>query len=157
MSSFTEPLSSTQLPGLPRRWRLDREFRYYVGKEDSDRWIDALPGFEFAGSIPRICWFVDAPNGDGAAGYCIHDLLYSGELVPRQEADAILYESLGVLGLNAVRRYVIWSSVRAGGWAAYRDHTPKTIAAARAYARTSFAVPPVWNGNARNGGLGDIY
>ena len=124
MSSFTRPLSTTQLK--PRWWRVDEGFRYYVGAKGSDYYFDVEAGFEYdGGSIPRFAWWLDAPNGDGAQAYCLHDALYGSGLVPRAEADRILDEGLAVKGLSAFRRGLIYSTVRAVGWLFFKKRDIK--------------------------------
>ena len=122
MSSFTDPLSTTQLEA--RLWRVDKGFRYYVGAKRSDYYFDVDEGFTYdGGSIPRIAWFVDAPNGDGAQAYCLHDGLYRSHLTPRLPADRIMDEALGVKGLSLTRRWILYGGVRAGGYWAYNKYT----------------------------------
>lgn len=144
MSSFTEPLSTTQISIKPRRWRLDKEFRFYVGKKDSGTWIDVLPGFVFdGGSIPRAVWCIDAPMGDGAAAYCLHDVAYAGEIGTRAFCDDIMLEGLQVLGMGWTRRNIIYGHVWALGWIVWLKHTPEQIREARKFVRTSFDLPPI--------------
>jgi hypothetical protein len=121
MSSFTRKLSTTQLEA--RLWRMDASFTYHVGDEESDYYFEVDKGFTSdGGSIPRFAWWVDAPNGDGAQAYFLHDALYRSHLVDRAEADRIMLEALEVLGLHWFRRQVIYRSVRALGWKAYNDN-----------------------------------
>jgi len=144
MSSFTEKLCTTQISIAPRRWRLEKEFRFYIGKEGSDVWVDVLPGLVFdGGSIPRAVWFIDAPLGDGAASYCLHDAAYGAEIGTRAFCDDIMLEGLQVLGLGWSRRNIIYSQVWMWGWMAWGRHTRGSIAEARAFVRTSFPLPPL--------------
>lgn len=144
MSSFTEKLEVTQLSISPRRWRLEKSFRYYIGAKGSDKWIDALSGFVYdGGSIPRFAWFIDAPMGDGAQAYCIHDLTYACEAAPRSDCDDWMLEGLQVLGLNWCRRNIIYSTVRTLAAPVWWNHTPGTIIAARQFIRTSWELPPI--------------
>ena len=141
MSSFTRPLATTQLE--PRWWRVDEGFRYYVGAEGSDYYFDVEAGFEYdGGTIPRFAWWVDAPNGDGAQAYCLHDALYGSGLVSRAEADRILEEGLKVKGLSWLRRRTIYAVVRAVGWIFFKK---KDIDKRKAHAKlyvTMHGGPP---------------
>ena len=143
MSSFTDKLQTTQISISPRRWRLEHGFRYCIGKKDSDLWIDVLPGFVFdGGSIPRCVWFIDAPMGDGAQAYCLHDAMYRAEIGPQLLCDQTMLEGLQVLGLNWVRRMLIYSQVRTWGFLAWKPHTKDSVLEARQFVRTSFPIPP---------------
>ena len=140
MSSFTVPISSTQLEA--RLWRLDKSFRYYAGENRSGYYFDVEAGFLFdGGSIPRFAWWVDAPNGDGAQAYCLHDVLYKSHLVPRREADRLLEEGLAVKGLNGFRRFMIYRPVRAFGWLAYNAKTAEQQLEGRKYVGVSGERP----------------
>ena len=139
MSSFTNPVSNTQISIKPRRWRIDGGFRYYIGEEGSNKWIDILDGFICdGGSLPRCVWWIDAPMGDGAAAYVIHDAGYGAHLLPRAECDLILLEGLEVLGMGWSRRRIIYNQVWMWGWKAYNSKTPESIIEMRQYVRTSF-------------------
>jgi len=131
---FTEKLSTMQVQVYPSRlWVLLNGFRYYSGYRGSEYYFDMNEGFVFdGGSIPRAAWFVDAPAGDGAQAYCLHDALYKSHLVTRLEADRLMLEGLKELGLNWVRRSVIYRAVRMFGWLAWRRSDPE-IASARLY------------------------
>ena len=144
MSSFTEKLVTTQLSIKPRRWRLEKGFRFYIGKKGSDLWIDMLPGFIFdGGSIPRCVWWIDAPMGDGAQAYCLHDGLYQAEVAPRYLCDNTMLEGLQVLGMGWSRRSIIYNQVWMWGWKAWGQHTRESILEGRKYVRTSFPMLPL--------------
>ena len=146
MSSFTDTLQTDQISIKPRRWKLKKSFRYYVGKENSDKWIDVLEGFVFdGGSIPRCVWWVDAPMGDGAQAYCLHDVLYAAEAMPRGDGDKIMLEGLQVLGMGWARRRIIYNQVWMWGWCAWKDHTYGSIYQARQFIETSWELPPIRN------------
>jgi hypothetical protein len=144
VSSFTEQLQTTQISIKPRRWRLDRGFRYYIGKEGGDLWIDVLPGFVFdGGSIPRAVWFVDAPMGDGSQSYCLHDIMYAARVAPRNLCDLTMLEGLQVLGMGRARRNLIYNQVWMWGWVAWNRHTQASVLEARQFVRTSFPLLPI--------------
>ncbi len=141
MSSFTEPLSITEISAKPRQWRVDRPFTYYIGQEGSAYWVRVLPGFVCdGGSIPRCVWWLDSPLGDGCQSYFLHDLMYQAEAGDRAFCDNILAESLSILPLGWTRRNIIYQQVRMWGWMAWNAHTPETIRAARMF--SEFNLPP---------------
>ena len=62
MSSFTKPLTVTKVDA--RLWRVERQFTYFIGEEDSDEFVTIPKGFEtdFA-SVPRLFWiFIPKPK-----------------------------------------------------------------------------------------------
>jgi hypothetical protein len=82
------------------------------------------------GSIPRVAWSLEPPDGLGVEPYAIHDMLYGSagsgmvngrrcitreKSYTRAEADEILKEALQAVGVPAVHRYAIWAAVRIGG------------------------------------------
>ena len=132
MSSFTKTLSTTQVSITPRLWRLDEGFRYYVGKKNSEHYFDVSKGFVYdGGSLPRACWFVDAPLGDGAQAYCLHDILYASHITTRAEADEYLLEALEVLGFGWFRRHIIYRAVRIFGGISWAEKKKEEIKVAR--------------------------
>jgi len=142
MSSFTDKLQTEQISLKPRRWRLLKGFRYYIGAEGSEKWIDVLPDLIFdGGTIPRAVWFIDAPLGDGAQSYCLHDAIYGGEAGTRAFCDDLLLESLKVLGMDWTRRNIIYNQVWMWGWIKWSQHTPESIANGRKFIRTSWSLP----------------
>lgn len=125
MSSFTAPLELEYLDG--HLWKLTAAFGYYTGdsQEAPGSYLITIPaGFitDFA-SIPRALWAVLPPTGDYGKAAVVHDWLYRhGGLIPgcphvfsRSEADAILRNASGVLGVGALTRGVMWLGVRLGG------------------------------------------
>ena len=143
MSSFTTPLIVEKLNG-GRYWRVVQEFTYRIGADGSPEHIDIPADFvtDF-GSIPRPFWNMLSPTGKPGKAYVIHDGLYQGkgiqweyslqppgEMAPpiiisrvrqptRKEADDILFEAMGVLGVNGVTKRIVYWGVRVGGWAAW--------------------------------------
>jgi len=58
--------------------------------------------------------------------HLIHDWLYWVQTRPRREADAILLEAMGVLGVTSLVKYAIhWAVRRFGGLAWYRNQADK--------------------------------
>jgi hypothetical protein len=113
-------------------WQLQGPLSYDVGAEGSGETITvpATATTDLA-SIPRFAWSLGfPPDGQWAKAAVIHDFLYrtNGTCVlnlrmyrtrkaaySRSEADNILREAMGVLGVPAWRRWVIWSAVRSFG------------------------------------------
>ena len=144
MSSFTEKLSITQISSKPRRWRVDKSFRFYIGKKDSHLWVDILEGFICdGGSMPRCVWWLDSPIGFGAASYFLHDGLYQAWVGPRALCDITMLEGLQVLGMGWTRRSLIYNQVWMWGWKAYNDKTHAGILEARQFVKASFPMMPL--------------
>lgn len=124
MSSFTKPLTVTKAG--PRTWRVSRAFDYYVGDpRDGDR-VSVPEGFitDFA-SVPRPFWVILPPDGEYTQAAVVHDYLYSTRQRLRRECDRIFYEAMGVLGVPAWKRAVMYRAVRLFGWIpwnAKKDH-----------------------------------
>ena len=86
-------------------------------------------------SIPKLLWPILSPFGAGVWGALPHDILYSSEfsLPDQPEADAramadrILYDAALDSGASKVRAGILYSGVRAGGWAAYSAHDPAEV------------------------------
>lgn len=99
----------------------DHAFRYQ--SDVAGKTFTAPVGFftDFA-SVPRI-GIIYAMLGDTAhEPAVIHDWLYYGAFVPRDVADNVLFEAMGVIGLPFWRRYPIYWGVRIGGWYAWNQH-----------------------------------
>lgn len=115
MSAFTEfsaPLQiqydaeASKILGADH-WRVVREFRYFIGSENSKRWITVPAGYLTDGaSVPRIFWSIIPPWGAYGQAAVVHDILceylsivVSGKIVPitRQRADEIFSEAMAVL------------------------------------------------------------
>jgi hypothetical protein len=74
-------------------------------------------------SIPRALWAVVGGPADGKYRKIavVHDWLYRTKgLATRPEADAVLLEGMKFSGCSWLQRSVIYSGVRAGGWASYK-------------------------------------
>ena len=123
-SSFLTPLDVEFLDG--KTWRLITRFEFM--SEVTESVIDIPDGFltDFA-SIPRGLWNVLPPTGLYGKAAVVHDWLYktrkaTTHLVDRAEADAVLLESMEVLGVGRFTRLAIYAGVRLGGWAAWNTH-----------------------------------
>jgi hypothetical protein len=122
MSRFTEPLVVTPLPD-GHTWILLCEFGYEIGQEGSKDVIDVPIGFhtDFA-SIPRIFWIFLPRWGKYGNAAVIHDYLYWEQSRSRKEADDILLESMAVLEVGLIKRYLIYWAVRFWGWWSWWDN-----------------------------------
>lgn len=118
MSSFTSPLEVKDLNN--GFFETLREFRYYVGEENSVEYIDVPKGFitDFY-SVPQ-CFQMFVPKaGIGNQAAVLHDYLYTNHLYDQKRADDILLESMKVLRVTTIKRYVIYYAVRLFGKFAY--------------------------------------
>lgn len=118
------------------QWRVSSPLVYDVGAEGSGETITVPAGaMTDLASIPRFAWSLGfPPDGGWTKAAVIHDFLYRTQgtcmldgrrgrtrTAPysRAEADGILREAMGVVGVPSWQRCVIWSAVRfggAGGW-----------------------------------------
>ena len=138
MSSFTTPLEVEFMDG--HSWKVHSPFTYHLGEKEYPDFIEVPVGFitDFA-SIPRILWVLLPPTGPYGKAAVIHDWLYQGGkvvseypitdkdggaiyirqthymLAGRRDADAVLWEAMGVLGVNWLTKFVIYCGVRLGG------------------------------------------
>lgn len=80
-------------------------------------------GFDFDGaSIPRALWsLIGSPlSGGYQRSACLHDALYASQLFPRAKCDEIFLEAMKSEGIGRVKRYLMYSAVRAFGASAYQ-------------------------------------
>lgn len=119
MSAFTSRLVATPT-GNGRTWFLVEPLSYAVGDEHSTDVITVPGGFEtdFA-SIPRVLWWLLPPYGKYGNAAVIHDYLYRTKTRSRLRSDQIFREAMGVLGVPAWQRTLIYLGVRAGGAGAW--------------------------------------
>ena len=115
MSTFTDSLTVTKIDA--RRWRVEREFTYYIGEENSNEFVTVPKGFEtdFA-SVPRLFWSILPPDGTYTQAAVLHDFLYSVQLYTRKRSDEIFLEAMAVLRVWVVRRLIMFSQVRLWGF-----------------------------------------
>lgn len=126
MSSFTkEPTFTLTKDG---KFRLETGFRYYIGEEDSELYVDIPEGFEtdFA-SIPSIFQWIFPPHDPRwAKAAIVHDYLYFPEgfyfdhgnkfnKYTRKFADDVFREAMEVLGSPPFIRWAFYYAVRIGG------------------------------------------
>lgn len=133
MSSFTTPLRYENIDGATLV--LTEAFTYHVGQEDSGEEITVPVGFRCDGqSYPRLFWFIDHPQGQGAKAGFIHDYLYwlNGRQLPgtgrnynRAQADQIYLEAAMVSGVQNWRARFRYRMLRMFGWAAWNTHAKR--------------------------------
>lgn len=80
-------------------------------------------------SVPRGLWNLYPPDGDYTPAALIHDALYwhqalceGGLPVTREQADAVFFEAMTVLGIGWLTRSILYRAVRLGGGAAWADN-----------------------------------
>ncbi len=119
MSRFTDALVVSPMAD-GNTWIVMRPFGYDIGEEGSGDSVDVEIGFttDFA-SIPRIFWAVLPRWGKYGHATVIHDWLYWVQDRERDEADFIMLEAMGVLGVPVWQKFVIFWAVRLIGWVAW--------------------------------------
>jgi hypothetical protein len=119
MSIFTNVLLVSPLDD-GKTWVLRSDFRYHVGQENSEDFINVENGFltDFA-SVPRLFWVAFPKWGKYGNASIIHDWLYWTQTRPRAEADKIFLEAMAVSGVHPVVRYFMYQAVNLFGWAAW--------------------------------------
>jgi hypothetical protein len=102
------------------RWALLSPLRYQSARPAVDR-VVVPAGFQTdLESVPRWLPLAYALLRDTAPGAgVVHDYLYASQLIPRVDADAVLYEAARVAGVAPWRAWSLWVGVRIGGWVAY--------------------------------------
>ena len=125
----TEAYIVKELPGEERNGRpcvqLLADVIYGVGGKDSEEQFVVPEGYvtDFA-SIPRAAWtLIGPPLGRHARAAILHDWLYDTNgawgRFDRETSDRIFLEAMKVLGVNWVKRSLMFRAVRlggAGGW-----------------------------------------
>jgi len=89
------------------------------------------------GTIPRIAWCIDSPMGDGAIGYLWHDMIYRTGLQNREYADLATRKIHKKLGLNVIRRNIIWFFIRLFGWISYYKADLEELSKNRVFIKTN--------------------
>src|SRR3990167_4905100 len=111
MSSFTHPLTVTKIG--ERLWRIEREFTYYIGEENSNEFVIVPKGFitDFA-SVPRPFWFLFPPDGKYTQAAVLHDYILHEGIYSYPKADYIFYEAMGVLKVPPWNRWIMYRAVQ---------------------------------------------
>ena len=75
----------------------------------------------FVTDLASIPWLVDPlfDSLDHRKAGVIHDWIYCGQIVSRAEADELFREMLEVLGVGVIKRNLMYSGLRVGGWYRY--------------------------------------
>lgn len=123
MSKFTKILKvSPYADG--KTWVIREEFSYDVGYLGSNNTISVPSGFatDFA-SVPQVMWWFIAPWGLHGNGAVIHDYLYWMQQRSKKESDLIFLEAMGVLGVNVIKKYIIYYAVKLFGIFAWKSNT----------------------------------
>lgn len=113
------------------QWQLSRDIKYDVGAEFSGETITVPASFiTDLASIPRPFRNMLPPDGPWAKAAVLHDALYASQGTcvfggygyrtrstpyTRKEADDILREAMGVVGVPAGKQALIYRAVRFGG------------------------------------------
>lgn len=118
-AAFLDKLELEYIDG--RQWRVTQPFRYQT---EAGKTITVPMGFvtDFA-SIPRGLWNVMPPTSTCGEAAVVHDFAYTQQCCTRAEADAILYEAMGVIHATRWTRWTVYAGVRLGGWGIWRRHT----------------------------------
>lgn len=116
--AFLTSLHVQHLTGQ-RKWILTAPLSYQTKRDEV---INVPVGFETDGaSVPRVFWWLFPPTGVYLEAAVVHDWLYHqkqirGKAIARSRADAIFLQAMDDIGVSWLKRKVIWSAVRAGGW-----------------------------------------
>lgn len=116
----TIQLEDVGMSGESRIFRTLTRFRFYSEKHGL---IEVPAGtYTDGASIPRVFWNILSPFGLYFNAALPHDYLYSPENTNhnRKASDEILLEGMVVLGVNPIRRFVIYRAVRLFGWRSFR-------------------------------------
>lgn len=76
-------------------------------------------------SIPIGLWNLLPKSGKYDRAAVVHDFLYVNNGCTRAEADAALYEAMGVLEVGRIRQSLIYRAVRLGGWKSWNKYREK--------------------------------
>ena len=116
MSQFTDPLI-VELVGK-NIWKIDIPFEYHVGIYPSNEIIKVPKGFitNFA-SVPRALWWLVSPIDNHAKAAVVHDFCYYSKYQnDRKKSDDIFAEALEALGVNKLKIWCMYWSVRLFAW-----------------------------------------
>lgn len=133
MSGFESPFPVAVSQVGATEWQLTHELIYHHG--DQVFTVPVGTRTDFASVPAAVTWLVPIETGIPAA--VLHDALWrvfvpAGELTYR-EADAILREALGTLGVPPLRCWLMWAAVRwgaltrPGGWRDWWRDAPRVL------------------------------
>ncbi len=124
MSSFTDKLTLTQIDA--ELWVTDREFSYEVGNLESGDVITVPKGFVTdCASIPFPVKMFIPVSGLYNQAAVLHDYLYATQTRSRKESDDIFLEAMTVLGVNVIKRKLMYWAVRMFAWIPWNHHKKK--------------------------------
>ncbi len=125
MSSYTDTLQVSYHNTASKLlkhdvWVVRKSFRYYIGAENSNQWVDIPMGFLTDGaSVPRLFWNLIPPWGKYGQATVVHDYLCEhGQIVQndktvqitRKQTDKIFKEAMQVLD---VPKWKVWTMTTA--------------------------------------------
>jgi uncharacterized protein DUF1353 len=134
MSSFTDRLIVMAVPSTPQglarflppglrrpAWEVVYDFSYAVGSSRQPiEVIDVPYGFQFDGASVPLPFRILVPmaHPDYIQAAALHDWMLTCGRWPRRYCDLVFYEALGVLGMPALWRAIMFGAVRIGaiGW-----------------------------------------
>lgn len=148
MSSFTDELTVTKIR-IPKQgfwgsiqfwkvkcvWKVSRAFRYYIGSEGSNEFVDIPEGFitDFA-SVPRPFWGILPPDGEYTQAAVVHDFLYRNHVsfvqngqqievvaTDKEKSDYVFLEAMTVLEVPEWKRNTMYWAVRTFGEGAWKS------------------------------------
>ncbi len=130
MSSFTRPCAILAIPTPPTGWRrwlppgwlrpcwqLAEGFRYAVGSLDAPSDVIEVPeGFIFDGASVPLPFRALVPMAHPAyiQAAALHDWMLESGRYTRRHCDRVFHEALGVLGMPAFWRWIMFAAVRIG-------------------------------------------
>jgi len=128
MSSFTKELI-LRYDQEENVWVTNREFSYHVGTEESEDVVTVPKGFSSdLASVPWPATLLIPKSGRFNQSAVLHDWLYNQRFIhgrSRKECDQIFLEAMGVLGVVAWKRYMMYYAVRSFGWIPWRKKNGK--------------------------------
>ena len=123
------------LPITNDKWVVDDNYSAVI---HTGQTVSIRKGMETDGaSIPRICWRVIGHPFMLPILPCalVHDALYAGELLARNECDWAFLCLMQSAGIGWFKRNTVYSAVRAGGAFVWGKHTVKSICDARKFCK----------------------
>lgn len=111
-----------------KSWKVQQPFVYIYNENGTYYEILIPQGFiTDYGSIPQIFQNIIPKNDEMSGAYVVHDLIYASEMFSRSLCDDILLKAFQELGASWIKRNIVYSAVRAGGWNVWRNHDKKKI------------------------------
>lgn len=118
-------------------WKVASPIRYDVGEEGSGETITVPAGATTdLASVPRPAWTIFPPDGPWLKAAVVHDFLYRtkgtcwwdgfngrtrAKPYSRKEADGVFREAMGVLGVPAWKRVILYQALRLFGGIGWGD------------------------------------